>query len=174
MMDKPWQSWLNAASFHMEKTQDFAEAERLLAKALHLAPEEQTVWYTLAKFGFLSKNRVKELAWLNKIQQAGSRDESIINRLAGLLLQDGKTDEAINLLEDLLSHMPDNRQALINIGIGYKLSNDHRKAIEKFMKVIELTPEDPKPWFHLSEVSRALGKTEEAEIFGARAKALHA
>jgi tetratricopeptide (TPR) repeat protein len=158
----------------MEKTQDFNEAEKLLAEALDLAPDEQDVWYALAKFAFLSKNRTKELAWLYKIQQAGTGDESILNRLAVLLLEDGKTDEAIHILEDLLSNMPDNLQALINIGIGYKLSINYGKAIKIFMKVVELTPEDPKPWFHLSEISRALGKTEEAEIFGARAQALHA
>lgn len=40
------------------------------------------------------------------------------------------------------------------------------------MKVVELALEDPKPWFHLSEMSRTLGRIEEAEIFGARARAL--
>ncbi len=174
LMTDPWQAWLNAATYHMEGAQDFTEAEKLLDEALHLAPEEQGVWYALAKLAFLSKNRDSERAWLTKLFQAGSKDEAVLNRLAVIFLEDSDTSPAIVILEDLLTERPDNLQALINIGIAYKMSNQYERSVEKFMKAIELAPEDPKPWFHLSEISKALGRQEEAEIFGARALALQA
>ncbi|MBU2621296.1 MAG: glycosyltransferase [Proteobacteria bacterium] len=173
LADEPWQLWYNAAVYHMDKTHDYAESKTLLDKAIHLAPEEQSVWYSLAKLGFLSKDRLSELSWLMKLQQAGSKDESILNKLAMLLLEDGRTDEAAHILEVLLLEKPGNLQALLNIGIAYKRLNQCEKAVEKFMKVIELDPLSPKPWFHLSEISKVLGNPDESNIFMQRAQTLN-
>ncbi len=171
--NKPWQSWYNAATYHMDVTNDYAMAQELLDKALHLGPKEEEIWYSLAKLASLVKNRAGELNWLVKLHQAGNKDENILSRLAVFLFEDGKTADAIRVFQDLLANSPDNLQTLLNIGIAYKQLQNYPKAIESFMRLIELDPANPKPWYHLSELSETLGRLDEAEIFGARAHALH-
>jgi len=172
LANEPWQAWWVAAVYHMDKTLDYAEAQTLLHEALRLAPEEQKIWYSLAKAGSRLKNRENELYWLGKLYAAGSRDETVLNRLAVMRFEDGKTADAVNILDDLLANHTENLQALLNIGIAYKLLQNYPKATESLMKVIVLNPEDPKPWYHLSEISRMLGRMDEADIFRARAQAL--
>lgn len=167
-----WHSWYNAATYHMDITKDYSLAQELLEQALHFEPTEKKILYALAKQASLSKNRAAELEWLLKLWQAGSNDETVLNRLAVLLFQDGNTDGAIQTLESLLLNCPDNTQALLNIGIACKQQQNYPRAAECFMKLLEIEPENAKPWFHLSEISRALGQTEEADIFRARAEAL--
>ncbi|MDD5169592.1 MAG: glycosyltransferase, partial [Syntrophales bacterium] len=128
--------------------------------------------YSLAKLWFLTKNRREELTCLVKLRSAGNRQESVLNRLAVILLEDEKLSDAIIVLGDLLSHSPDNMQALINIGIAYKKLTNYQKAMEAFMRIIELAPEDSKPWYHLYEISLALGKPDDARIFMAKAQSL--
>jgi len=171
---EPWQAWWAAAAYHMEKTLDYAEAQNLLNEALSLAPEEQRIWYSLAKAGSLLKNRGDELYWLEKLHAAGSGDETVLNRLAVMRFDDGKPADTVKILDSLLAHHGENLQALLNIGIAHKLLENYPEAADRFMKVIQLCPQDPKPWHHLSEISLKLGQTDEAEIFGERAKALQA
>jgi glycosyltransferase involved in cell wall biosynthesis/Flp pilus assembly protein TadD len=172
LANEPWQAWWVAAVYHMDKTLDYAEAQTLLHEALRLAPEEQKIWYSLAKVGSRLKNRENELFWLGKLHAVGSKDETVLNRLAVMRFEDGKTADAVNILDNLLASHTENLQALLNIGIAYKQLQNYPKATESLMKVIVLNPEDPKPWYHLSEISRMLGRMDEADIFRARAQAL--
>jgi glycosyltransferase involved in cell wall biosynthesis len=73
LANEPWQAWWVAAVYHMDKTLDYAEAQTLLHEALRLAPEEQKIWYSLAKVGSRLKNRENELFWLGKLHAVGSR-----------------------------------------------------------------------------------------------------
>ena len=172
MVDDPWQPWLDAAAYHMDKTQDYTEALALAGEALRLAPQEQRVWYAMARLGSLMNNLDHEYYWLTRLQQSGDKDEAILNRLAVLMLERGETKNAADILEMVLSDRSGNLQALLNIGIAYKRLQNYEKAVQNFMQLLEITPEDPKPWFHLSEISKVLGRAEEAEIFWTRAQAL--
>lgn len=168
----PWKTLHNVALFHIDKTQDYGLAGTFLNKAFTLAPEEQKVWYSLANLAYRESNQSEELKWLMKLQQAGNRDERVLNRLALLLITIDNAVAAIPILEALLTNNPDNIQALINIGIAYKMLKNYERSIESLMKVVEKTPENPKPWYQLSQVSQLLGKPEEADIFMKRALAL--
>lgn len=171
---EPWQAWNQAASYHADVTNDHPMAQELLDEALRLAPMEQKIWYAEAKLASQSNNRAGELDWLTKLEQAGCRDEVVLNRLAMFLLEDGKTEDAINILTSLLANNAQNLQAFFNIGIAYKMQKNYPLASDNFMKVINLDPANPQPWCQLSEISKALGRPEEAEIFATRALALRA
>ncbi|MDQ5985814.1 MAG: Beta-barrel assembly-enhancing protease [Syntrophus sp. SKADARSKE-3] len=174
LADKPWQAWWQTAAYHMDKTHDYGVAREMLDKALQLAPEEDNLWYSLAKLGSLTKNRDQEYYWLIRLQQGGNKDEMVLNRLAVLLFEDGKIEDAVEILESILERNSANIQALLNIGIAYKLQKNYPKATDSFMKMINLSPEDPKPWYHLSEISTDLGNMDDAEIFMQRARVLQA
>ena len=167
-----WETLHHIALFHINKTKDYTLAGIFLNKAFHSAPEEQKLWYSLANLAYLEKNQGDELKWLMKLHETGNSDEKVQSRLAVLLITIDNPAGAVSILEAILSKHPDNMQALINIGIAYKMVKNYEKSIESLMKVVERNPENPKPWYQLSQVSHALGKPEEADIFMKRAAAL--
>lgn len=168
-VNDPWKTLHNVAVFHIDKTQDYELSGIFLKKAFHASPTEHQIWYSFANLAYLENNQADELNWLMKLHESGNKDEKVQNRLAVLMLTNDNAFAAIPILEATLSNDPDNLQALINIGIAYKMVKDYEKSVESLMKVVERDPENPKPWYQLSQISHSLGKPEEADIFMKRA-----
>ena len=165
MADDKWQVWWNAGCFHMDKSQDLVLARRYLSAALDESPEEQNVWYMLAKLNNKSGFYQEEKQCLEKLVALGSQDIMILNRLSTLRLESDELEEALKVTDLVIKIDPTNYAALFTAGIVYKRQNIFDRAIEMFTKALEVDPQDADPWVHLGEISLRLDRFDEARIF---------
>jgi glycosyltransferase involved in cell wall biosynthesis len=173
MATEKWEVWWNAGCFHMDKSQDLDRARQFLSLALEEAPQEQGVWYMLAKLNKKSELYQEEKQCLEKLVELGSQDIIILNRLASLRLESGEADQAIEVLNEVIKLDPSNCMALCNLGISYKRQNFMDRSIEFFTKALEIDPQGVDPWIHLGEISLQVDRLDEAKVFFERALSLH-
>jgi glycosyltransferase involved in cell wall biosynthesis len=169
MAGEKWEVWWHAGSFHIDKSRDLNLARRYLNAALDESPEEQNVWYMLAKLNNKSGFYQEEKQCLEKLVDLGNRDIMILNRLATLRLESDELEEALKVSDLVRGLDPSNYTALCAAGIVYKEQNILDQAVEMFTKALEVDPQGVDPWIHLGELSLRLDRLDEARVFFERA-----
>ncbi|MBA3036700.1 MAG: glycosyltransferase, partial [Desulfobacterium sp.] len=160
-----WQAWWNAGCFHMDRSFDLVCARSYLSMALVESPENQDIWYMLAKLNKKSGFFSEEKQCLVKLFEFGNRDTIILNRLATLSLDSDDLATASQALDALLAIDNRNYFALCNFGILYRRQNFLDRAMEAFSKAIENNPYESAPWLNLGEISIQLGQFDNARLF---------
>jgi tetratricopeptide (TPR) repeat protein len=165
MAEEKWQVWWNAGCFHMDKSQDLDLARRYLNAALEESPEEQDIWYMLAKLNNKSELYHEEKQCLEKLLALGNQDIMILNRLATLRLESDELEGALKVTDLIIKLDPSNYSALCTAGIVYKRQHILDRAVEMFTKVLDINSQDVDSWIHLGEISLRLGRLDEAKVF---------
>ncbi|MFH1993503.1 MAG: glycosyltransferase [Pseudomonadota bacterium] len=160
-----WQAWWNAGCFHMDRSQDLGRARSYLNIALDESPEEQDIWYMLAKLNKESKLFQEEKKCLEKLFELGNRGTMILNRLALLRIESGEEAKALEVLNEVLRIEPTNYPALCNLGRVYKHQNLMDQAIEAFTKALKIDSHGIDPLMGLGEISLQLDRFDEARTF---------
>ena len=83
---------------------------------------------------------------------------------------EGKVEEAIGKLQDLLKDDPDYALAHAALSKFYSLLDNHDKAVEHAKKVCELEPEDSFSFVAMSMICQKADRMEEAEQAMAQAR----
>lgn len=97
-----------------------------------------------------------------------SRDKEY--KQAAEKLADGQTREAIDLLRNMLSREPDNRNARITLAVALMQAQDRPdkdspltlEALQQLDAATAMTPDDPVPYFNKGVLLRNIGRFEEA------------
>ena len=63
-------------------------------------------------------------------------------QIATIYINQGKNDEALEILKSLEENMPKEAPIYISIGKIYKSKKDYKKALDYFNKAIDLDPKD--------------------------------
>ena len=63
-------------------------------------------------------------------------------QIANIYMNQGKNDEALEILKNLEENMPKEAPIYISIGKIYKSKKDYKKALDYFNKAIDLDPKD--------------------------------
>ena len=84
------------------------------------------------------------------------------NSLGRLLVQSGRTQEAINIYKGLVRDTGGTAEALSTLGLLYYQSRDYEHAVEQFRKALASTPEDNSR-FYLASSLEAMGRQDEAK-----------
>ncbi len=79
------------------------------------------------------------------------------------LQQDGKLEEAVSKLEDILVSNPDFTLAHAALGVFYGKLGRPDEAVEHAKRVCELDPEDPFSFMAMSLICQRSGRIAEAE-----------
>jgi glycosyltransferase involved in cell wall biosynthesis len=174
LSENPWQAWWNAGCFHLDRTGDLDLAQRYLAAALAAAPEQQEVWYMLAKLHNKKGALQEERRCLEALWKLGSEDPVVLKRLASLCLEAGECSFARKVYEKMIELDPTNDNALCSLGRTYQQNGETGKAITFFQRALEVDQEHPDPWLHLGEISLAMGRLSEARDFFERLFSLRA
>ncbi|MCL4193364.1 MAG: tetratricopeptide repeat protein [Thermoguttaceae bacterium] len=87
-----------------------------------------------------------------------------------VLQQEGKLDEAVGMLQDLVAEAPDYALAHAALSVFYSKQEKYPQAVAHARKVCELEPEDSFSFIALSLVCQKAGMIPEAEqaMFQAR------
>lgn len=163
--EKPWEVWWNAGCFHLDRSGDLGQAERFLEAARRQAPEQQEVWYMLAKLNNKRGREDDEKSCLERLWNLGSDDVVVLNRLAALCVKKGEHDRALEALQKSLQREPYNYETICTLGVIHERADRLEQAVERFKQAIELDPDKPDSWLHLGKISLKLGRLEEAWVF---------
>ena len=91
---------------------------------------------------------------------------------ADKLKEEGKLDEAIQKLDELIGIYPNYALAHSALAVLYGRVGQHEKAIQHGLKVCELEPNDPFSFTAMSVTYQRAGRIMEAEEAMARARML--
>ncbi len=91
---------------------------------------------------------------------------------ASKLKDEGKLDEAVAKLQELLAASPDYALAHSALSVYLGRLGRHAEAVAHARKVCELEPNDPRSWVSASVVCVKAGMIEEAEFAKAKAAQL--
>ena len=72
-------------------------------------------------------------------------------------------DEAIPYLEKAILHAPNLAQAHRDLGKAYFQKNELEKAVQHYLKVVQLDPEEDTSHYRLAAIYRKQGRTQEAQ-----------
>ena len=82
--------------------------------------------------------------------------------LGATLIQNGKLDQAIQVLNEAIKLKPDYHKAYTNMGIALVKKNDPESAARMYRKALELNPRDEAAHLNLGLVLANLGRRREA------------
>jgi tetratricopeptide (TPR) repeat protein len=165
MSDDKWQVWWNIGTFHMDRSENFMLSRHYLELALKEAPQEQSIWYMLAKLNSKTGHINEEKRCLEYLYNAGTQDIMVLNKLASLSLDCSDLTTAGQSIDAVMKLDSANYLAFHNLGIFHKLQKMPDKAIEAFSKAIEINPQEVSPWFHLGQITLQLHQLDEARSF---------
>ncbi len=172
LSENAWQAWWNAGCFHLDRTGDLGRAKRYLEAALKASPEQQEIWYMLAKLHKTAKSYAEEKRCLGRLFDLGNRDIMVLNRLALLRIDSGEEAEAAEALKEVLQLEPSNYLALCSLGRVCKYQNLLDQALDAFTKALGITSHGIDPLIGLGEISLQLNRLNEARSFFERALSL--
>lgn len=86
----------------------------------------------------------------------------ILNNLALALMDDGRTDEALNHLRTAVNLLPDSPRVNFNFGYILQKQGKTAEAIRYFRQAAELNPKYFLAHYHLATALMVIGKTDEA------------
>ncbi len=92
------------------------------------------------------------------------RDYKLLSDYAVLLLQAGKTEIALDILEQLSIKHPNDYQIAANLGTAYELSGNNEKALEYIKRGLELNPDSHggSEWVHVALLEAKLKLAEDS------------
>ncbi len=59
------------------------------------------------------------------------------------MIREGKIDEAIGLLNEIICKTPDSDEAYYLLGNAYSKKSDFRQALNNYLRAMEINPESP-------------------------------
>lgn len=92
----------------------------------------------------------------------GERNCSVISNLAAICGMQGKFDELINLLKEVISLNPSDPYSYANLGIAFQKLGDLNAAIAAYKKAVELNQNDPNAHLNLGNAFKEQGNLEAA------------
>ena len=149
------------AGRQLERTGDAAQAAKAYARATVLDPLMGRAFASLGVLFARGGDSERAIGALTRARVAGERGTMVIKALATLLLERGRLDEAIPLLEQILEGAPEDASAKRNLAgakrlLALEYANDEKEeeALESLEEAAAADPEGAGAW---SAVAAELG-----------------
>lgn len=137
------------------------QLQKLRASILN-APEHPPHHFKLGQFfalhGYLeeAENKFAHTAHLRP------DDASMLNRIAGVLLKQQRTETAVDYYLKALNADPGYLPALLNMAGVLDLQEQHEKALQYYQRALQTAPDDPRVWYNLGLSEVRAGRRDEA------------
>ena len=127
---------------YMERER-MAEAGRVFTKASALKPADVKVMVNagIAADAMGYSDAAQE--WYGKALKLSPADSIAMCRMASSKYAQGKFDEAMTLLRDLIAKRPGAYCAYFTLGVSFADAGLYRDAIRQWRKVVQLAPDSP-------------------------------
>ena len=133
--------YLEVALVYLER-KDFDKAEKILLKAVSVAPQYADLYDTLATL-YLDGNRAGDAERVvRKGLSLRPNDVVMLNKLASCCIARQAFDEAEKILQRAKKLSPDSVMVFNNLGLLYAVSNQPMKAINAFQNTMRLNPQN--------------------------------
>lgn len=150
-----------------------SEQERQKMGLRWTASPDALEWYTRAcVYQEEDKPLAEQEACARKAIAADLQFAQAYVALAGLLISQGKFDQAEQPIRQALELKPDSADAHLCLGFSLILMKKQVEGEQEFRKANNLDPDDPRPLERLGELSAIQKKWDEAIAFFRKAKAL--
>lgn len=141
----------NLASFYLQK-KDYSKAEQSLKNALSLRPHYGKAYFNLGRMKIEQNDLEQAAEYFRKCCYEADLDNEVgFGTHAKVCMNLKWYDQAITSYKKVLEHNKHNTEALFNMGNAYFMQKDFAPAIECYMCLSELTPDDPRVWYNLGE-----------------------
>jgi tetratricopeptide (TPR) repeat protein len=132
--------------------EDYAQAERLLGECLQVAPGYSRARLDLVDVLHQQQLGEPMLPLLERLLTAEPGDRRYLSLLASAHTLVGHTEQAIRILEELLSALPVDEVAWLNYGHSLRAAGRYREAIDAYRRCIELQPGCGGAWLALADL----------------------
>jgi cytochrome c-type biogenesis protein CcmH/NrfG len=105
-------------------------------------PNDTGVLVQLAQAYQRENNVPKAVETYEKAVALDPGKDDLKNRLAGSYISAGRYDQAIKILEEVISRNPDNKEAHYYYGHALAAKKEYGKAVEEFERYVKLAGED--------------------------------
>lgn len=126
------------------------EAEKLLRRAVDLAPAFDFARYNLATVLHLQNRSGEALAELDRMK--GVDHEDGLSLRAAIYSRIGRYTEAASLYRDLASKNPNRVELWISLANVLKFAGDQEGAVSGYRRAIEVLPEHGEAWWALADL----------------------
>ncbi len=181
--------WVNDAVNHLEKAYHAAPENAAVINALSIAyiksGNPQKAIEPLVKLKSVQPKNIEgrkrlieaytavgeEAKAINEINEALEIDRDYELLLSGgkLLVKQGKYDDAVVMLEELIGIMPENIDALMTMAKAKRGQQKHEEAIEIYKEIVVYNPKYAPALYERAEVHMEQNKIKWAETFYQRA-----
>ena len=145
------------------------EARKALDEAVRLAPKNADYWLAIADADTTLGNRQRaqeELAKVVELDPQGAVGRSALERLGlkeGLdLMRENKLDQALTVLERVLSRVPNEPLTNLNAGILYQRLGRNAEAEAAYKRTLAAVPDNADASLRLGRLYEATGRVDEA------------
>lgn len=150
------------------KTNRQKEAVDLLMKVRDKQPNNTDVRYRLFQM-LKTQGRLPEAQKEIEAVLAQKRENEYLKEYAGLLVQMGKTKDAIEKVEDVLATEPENISALMLKAMIYRIDKKITEAIEVYKEISYIDPNNAEALYQRAETHMLEQKIQWASTFYNRA-----
>lgn len=138
---------------------EYAEAEKLLRKALEKSPNDPAMTAQLATV-LAAQDKAEALPLLEKLHSDHPGDRAVTRMLADVLAQAGDSAHSDQLYVTLLKDQPDDADLLIAHGQNLIRQEKFAEAFGAFGRATEKDPANPDGWSGLAFAASKTGKPE--------------
>ena len=137
-------------------------AEALVRRRLHEGTNEVAAYTLLSAIALRHGDDLAEAAALNEVLQRAVCDGAAREQLARLMIRQGRTEEALPLIERLLAAEPGNNAYGILKVLALQLAERHAEGMALITHLIGNHSDDPDLWLLAGNQQRYMGRTPEA------------
>ena len=137
-------------------------AEALVRRRLHEGTNEVAAFTLLAAIALRHGDDLAEAAALNEVLQRAVCDGAAREQLTGLMLRQGRTEQALPLIERLLAAEPGNSAYGVLKVLALQLSERHAEGLALVTQLIADHSDQADLWLLAGNQQRYIGRTREA------------
>ena len=132
-----WMGWNSAANYALLNNGDTAQAMKWVNQSITM---NKNFTNLMTKAGLLRKENKVDEATKIETEALTSATEAELNAYGYQLINQGKMEEAIKVMETMCRRYPNSANAFDSLGEAYALKGDKENAIKNFKKSLSMNP----------------------------------
>jgi len=132
-----WMGWNSAANYALLNNGDTAQAMKWANQSITM---NKNFTNLMTKAGLLRKENKVDEAMKIETDAIASATETELNAYGYQLINQGKMDDAIKVMETMCRRYPNSANAFDSLGEAYALKGDKENAIKNFKKSLSMNP----------------------------------